>query len=225
MIMHRLAIVMVLLLAAVAVGCHSYAADAPRTIQLCPPDTTGKVPLEQTLATRRSVRKYADAPISLPQLSQLLWAAQGITDVATGHRTAPSAMGTYPLHVYVFAGKVSDLAPGVYKYIPQGHKLELVVEGNQNADAGTQPQVRTAPVLFLITADTSATAARMGAAGARDWAMLEAGAVTQNILLEEVALGLIGVPMAGYDAAKIKPMLKLPDTEAPIFIVSAAKRG
>jgi SagB-type dehydrogenase family enzyme len=134
-------------------------------------------------------------------------------------------MGTYPLHIYVFAANVSDLAAGVYKYIPQGHKLELVAEGNQNVSAGTQPQVRTAPVLFLVTADTTATAARMGAPKARDWAMLEAGCVTENILLQEVSLGLIGVPMAGYDPVKIKPLLKLPDSEEPVFIISAARRG
>lgn len=231
--MYRIAIVLVLMLLAVAVGCHLYAADeakpaaaaAPTTITLCPPDLAGKMPLEQALAQRRSVRKYADAPVTLPQVSQLLWAAQGITEPTRGLRTAPSPMATYPLHIYVFAGNVSDLPAGVYKYIPQGHKLELVVEGDQRTNAGTQPQIRTAPVLFLFTADTAATSQRAGAQRARDWAMIEVGHSAQNILLEEVALGLIGVPMAGYDAAKIKPLLKLPDTEEPIYIVSAAKRG
>ena len=229
--MCRIAIVLVLTLAVVGLGCHLYAADearpaaAPTTIALSPPDTAGKMPLEQALAQRRSVRKYADAPITLPQLSQLLWAAQGITDPASGHRTAPSAMATYPLRLYVFAGNVSDLPPGVYRYIPQGHKLELVVEGDQRTNAGSQPQIRSAPVLFLFTADTSATSQRAGAARARDWAMIEAGHAAQNILLEEVALSLVGVPMAGYDAAKIRPLLKLPDTEEPIYILSAAKRG
>ncbi len=199
-------------------------APAP-TITLPPPDLVGTMTLEQALAQRRSVRQYADASVTLPQLSQLLWAAQGITEPSRRLRTAPSAMASYPLRLYVFAGNVSDLAAGVYLYLPQEHKLQLVVEGDQRANAGTQPQIRNAPVLFLFTADITAMSQRVDTARARDWAMIEAGHAAQNLLLEEVALGLVGVPMAGYDAVKIRTLLKLPDSEEPIYIVSAAKRG
>lgn len=82
----------------------------------------GAVSLEQTLSTRRSVREYSDAPLTLVQVSQLLWAAQGVTHPG-GFRTAPSAGARYPLETYLIAGKVSGLQTGIYQYVPHSHTL------------------------------------------------------------------------------------------------------
>jgi SagB-type dehydrogenase family enzyme len=230
--MGRLTMVLVPLLAVLVVGygLHAWAqevkpAEAPTTIALPAPQVTTAVTVEQAIQQRRSVRRFAAAPVTLVQVSQLLWAAQGITDPASGHRTAPSAMATYPLRVYLFAGNVTDLPAGVYRYVPQGHKLELVVEADQRANAGGQPQMRTAPALLLFTADTTATAARAGQQMASSWAYIEAGHCAQNVLLEEIALGLVGVPMTGYDPAKVKDTLKLPDSEQPVYLIAAGQRG
>ena len=200
------------------------AAPAAQAMSLPAPDLTHATTLEQALAQRRSVRKYADAPISLAQASNLLWAAQGITEPKRGLRTAPSAMALYPLRVYLVAGKVTDLPAGAYKYVPQGHKLELVVAGDQRVNVGNQQQMTSAPAVLVYTYDTTVfkrATPEMGLA----FANLEAGHSAQNVLLEEVALGLVGVPMGGFDAAKLKATLKLADTEVPLYAVSAGQKG
>lgn len=193
-------------------------------IALPAPDLTHATTLEQALLQRRSVRRYAEAPLSLAEVSNLLWAAQGITDPPSGKRTAPSAMAVYPLQVYLVAANVTDLPAGVYRYVPLGHKLILVMEGDQRKQVGTQPQMTTAPALLVYTTDNAKLAQRVGEARASQWAALEAGHSAQNVLLEEVALDLVGVPMAAFDPAKTRAALKLPAAEEPIYVLSAAKR-
>lgn len=194
------------------------------TITLPTPASTSKVTVDEALKLRRSIRSYAEESLTLQQVSQLLWAAQGITDPKTGHRTAPSAVAVYPLHVYLFAGNVKDLPQGVYKYIPQGHKLEVVLTGDRRTDIGSQPQMQKAPAVLVFTEDLAAFAPRFGERAQR-WADIEVGHSAQNVLLEEVALGLIGVPMGGIDPAGLKTALKLGEKEQAIYAVSAAKKG
>jgi SagB-type dehydrogenase family enzyme len=134
-------------------------------------------------------------------------------------------MATYPLRVYLVAGNVEDLPPGVYRYIPKGHKLESVVAGDQRANVGSQPQMRTAPALLAFAADCTATAKRFGDNTARQLACLEIGHAAQNVLLEEIAQGLVGVGMTGFDGAKAKAALTLPENEELIYIVAAGKQG
>ena len=78
---------------------------------------------------RRSIREYTDLPLTLEDVSQLLWAGQGIT-ADWGGRTAPSAGALYPLEVYLVAGNVKNLSAGVYKYKPEGHELVKVFDGD-----------------------------------------------------------------------------------------------
>ncbi len=92
------------------------------TIALPEPRLESEVSIEETLLQRRSIREYADVPLMLNKVSQLLWAAQGIT-TGWGGRTAPSAGALYPLEVYLVVGDVEGLAVGVYKYKPEGHEL------------------------------------------------------------------------------------------------------
>ena len=85
--------------------------------------------------------------MSVADVSPIVWAAQGITSDA-GQRTAPSAQQIYPLTVYVFSQNVSGLAPGAYRYVPQGHPLEVIGLGDMSQ------QFRTpAPVGFVIVID------------------------------------------------------------------------
>lgn len=194
---------------------------APAMITLPAPQFNHALTVEQAIRQRRSVRTYAAAPVTLQQVSQLLWAAQGITEPTKGLRTAPSAMASYPLRVYLIAGNVTGLPAGAYRYIPQGHKLELVTPGDQRTNVGSQPQMQKAPVLIAYAADNSANAKRVGEQMAQQWAAIEVGHSAQNVLLEEVALGMIGVGMGGFDNAKMKTMLKLPGTEVMYYVVSA----
>jgi hypothetical protein len=99
-------------------------------IQLPEPLHDSAISLEESLSRRRSVRSYTDEPLTLQEVSQILWAAQGITDAA-GLRTAPSAGGTYPLELYVVAGNVRGLEPGVYRYLPDGHRAVKTIDGRR----------------------------------------------------------------------------------------------
>lgn len=228
---NRFAVIPVL---AILVGCFMSSVPilaedakvtAPATVITLPaPTSESKVTVEQAIKQRRSVRTYANEPLTLQQVSQLLYSAQGITDPATGHRAAPSAQATYPVKLYLVAANVKDLPAGVYLYVPQGHKLQLVVSGDQRANVGPQPQMQKAPALFVFSADFTEIGPKYGARADR-FASLEVGHSAQNILLEEVALGLIGVPMGGFDEAKIKPALKMTEKEVPMYVVSAAKKG
>jgi len=106
------------LLAAQLLAGLAWAADkVNKTIQLPEPKIIGKMSIEESIFRRRSQRSFLPNQLTLDQLSQLLWAAQGITDKTWGFRAAPSSGSLYPLTIYVVK---SD---GVFRYVPDGHKL------------------------------------------------------------------------------------------------------
>lgn len=181
-----------------------------------------RVTVEQAIRERRSVRAYSETQLSLQEVSQLLWAAQGITEPTRGLRSAPSAMGTYPLDLYLVAGDVRGLPSGVYKYIPKGHQLELVATGDKRNDLGKQPQMTKAPADLVYAAD-KARLQKLGDKGML-FAAMEAGHSAQNVLLEEVALGLVGVGMAGFDENDVRSALKLSPEQTPMYVVSAGRK-
>lgn len=137
--------------------------EAP--IKLPPPSLKGKTSVEQAVSKRRSVRRFRAQPLSLPQLSQILWSAQGIT--GTG-RAAPSAGATYPLEVFAFVGKqtVESLETGIYHYEVDIHSLSLHLKGvlrQKLAEAALgQGFIATCPVDIVICALPSRTAHRYG---------------------------------------------------------------
>ena len=104
--------------------------------------------VEKALLERRSVRSYKAEPLTIPEIAQILWAAQGITEPKKGMRTAPSARGMYLIEVYLVAGNVTNLPAGMYKYVPQGHELMKIAEGNVRDDlfkAAGQAQIKKRP--------------------------------------------------------------------------------
>ena len=107
--------------------------EAGDIIILPEPRDSGCISVEEALLERRSVRNYKDGALTLAEISQLLWAAQGVTHPG-GYRTAPSAGALYPLEVYVVVGNVEDLPAGIYKYRLQGHELEKVAGGDVRAE-------------------------------------------------------------------------------------------
>ncbi len=194
-------------------------------IELPAPVTRGTVSVEEALQARRSVRAYADTPLTLAQLGQILWAAQGITS-ADGHRTAPSAGATYPLELYVVVGNVTGLPAGVYKYRPQGHELVPHLDGDVRATlaraAVRQGWVTQAPVTLAITAVPERTRARYADRTDR-FVAIEVGHVGQNVYLEAVALGL-GTVMAGAIVDdSVAAVLKLDPAERPLAVMPLGK--
>lgn len=197
------------------------AADSSLPIDLPPAQTRGRVALEDTLQRRRSVRAFAEAPLTLAQAGQLLWAAQGQTS-PDGRRTAPSAGALQPLELYLVAGAVQDLAPGIYRYRPAGHALVRIATGDRRAalaaaSHGGQHWLQQAPALVVLAGVVARSAGRYGARAER-LVLLEAGAATQNLLLQAVALGLGATFVGAFDDAAVATLLALPAGERPLVL-------
>ncbi|MBN1490209.1 MAG: SagB/ThcOx family dehydrogenase, partial [Phycisphaerae bacterium] len=174
---------------------------------LPPPNLEGKMPLEQAIAKRRSVREFANTAVTLPELGQLCWAGQGITDPDHGYRASPSAGATFPIELLVVSHE------GVDHYQPKDHSLARVLTGDYRrilGEAGLgQKAFTSAPVSIIITAVIERTAGKYRDRAER-YCVLEAGHVAQNILLQATSLDLAGVPMGGFDDVKVGKALNLP---------------
>ena len=197
-------------------SCGQSANGAGKEIILPAPATTGGMPLVEAIAKRRSVRAFTDRKLNLQQISQLAWAAQGITEPERGLRAAPSAGATYPLELYLFT---SD---GLFKYVPQGHKLLQLRDQDQQAELAMaalgQASVNNAALDFVITGVVARTSAKYRERAER-YVYMEAGHVAQNIHLQAVALGLGSVPVGAFKDAEITKLLNLPQGETPIYII------
>jgi SagB-type dehydrogenase family enzyme len=195
-------------------------------IELPDPFLDSPTSIEQALSERRSVRDYSNAPLTLAEISQLLWAAQGITH-PSGYRTAPSAGALYPLEVYLVAGNVEDLPAGVYLYDPEKHLLKLVSEGDirsRLADAALgQEPVENAAAVIVIAAVYERTTGKYGDRGIR-YVHMEVGSAAQNIYLQAVSLDLGTVFIGAFDDEEIKKVVGLQDQEQPLCIMPVGRK-
>lgn len=183
--------------------------------ELPDPQLRGKQSLEETLASRRTVREFTDEPLTDAHISQLLWAAQGVTDPAW-LRAAPSAGALYPLELYVAQSS------GLYHFEPAKHGLKRrrgkdLRQAIHEAALG-QEAVLKAPAVFLITAARAPTQAKYGSRAER-YVHMEAGHAAQNLLLQAVALDLGGVPIGAFNDDRLSEILGLPDSEAPLYLI------
>lgn len=215
-----LALVAAVLLVA---GCAS---DAPRWVKgttarfsqqiaLPSPATAGPMSLEQAIAERRSRRSFADQPLPLDAIGQLLWAGQGITGTG-GKRAAPSAGALYPLELYVMT------ASQLMHYIPDGHRVELRYQPDLRpqlrAAAFGQTAVGAAPDIIIVAANPAKTRAKYGVEAER-LVDLEAGHAAENILLEATSNGLAAVPVGSFDAARVAATVALLPNETVLYLI------
>jgi SagB-type dehydrogenase family enzyme len=189
------------------------------------PKTTGGVSVEEAIARRRSIREYRDKPLAIEELSQILWAAQGITDPANMFRAAPSAGALYPLEVYVVvrSNGVVGLNPGIYKYNPVGHEIVKIRDGDFSYELFnaclSQDWVRNAQVNIVITAIYGRTTWRYGDRGRERYVHMEVGHVGENIYLQCVALGLGTVAVGAFSDDQVWSILGKPKDEAPLYVM------
>ena len=177
-----------------------------KPIKLNQPNVKRGLPVMTALQKRQSTREYADKKLELQDLSDLLWAAAGINRPESGKWTAPTAMNKQEIDVYVC------LQEGAYLYHPKANSLEPVTkEDLRPAVGGGQGFVATAPVCLVMVADLS----KFG--GEVLMPALDAGIVSQNISLFCSGTGLVTVPRASMDQAKLKSGLKLKDTQRPLI--------
>lgn len=195
------------------------------TITLSVPIYKSQISIEEALQRRRSVREFKNEPITLQQVAQLLWAAQGITS-KMGFRTAPSAGALYPLEIYLVSGNVTGLPAGIYHYVPANHVLELLNSGDKRKDlahaALYQHDIQQGEADIVITADYRKTTAKYGSRGER-YVYMEAGHAAENICLQVVSLGLGTVTIGSFDDAAVKSVLNVSTRENPLYIMPIGK--
>ena len=201
---------------------------SPAVIKMMLPEPRydGEVSIEEALLKRRSIRQYTGEPLTPQEVSQLLWAGQGITD-PRGYRTAPSAGALYPLEIYVVVGDVENLAEGVYKYEPVEHELVKVLEGDKRTDLATaalgQSSVSDAAIDIVVVAVYERTTVKYGERGIR-YVHIEVGHAAQNMCLQATAMDLGIVTVGAFDDQQVKEVLDLPEDEQPLYILPIGRK-
>jgi SagB-type dehydrogenase family enzyme len=234
-------IVIVLFFIGISMILHGQTQKESSLIIFPDPKLKGDMSVEEALQNRRSRRQYSNAPLSKEDLGQILWAAQGITEKQStppglwgdrpwpgGFRTAPSAGALYPLDVYAVVGRVKDMEPGVYVYLPGKHALELTVKGDLRKKlaqaALDQTQVRDGAAVLVISGVYARCAAKYGNRAQR-YTHIETGHVGQNIYLQAESLG-IGTVMAGaFNDKQVQSVLELSKEEMPLAVMSLGYRN
>ncbi|MBL7070721.1 MAG: divalent cation tolerance protein CutA [Candidatus Omnitrophica bacterium] len=187
-----------------------------KEIALPLPDLKGEMSVEESISGRRSVRAFKLQDLTPEEVSQLLWACQGITDKETGHRAAPSAGALYPLEAYVVK------MDGIFHYNVENHSLEPVIEKDERkalvGAAWNQGFIEGAPMTVVLCAIRSRVTSRYGAK-ADMYINMEAGHAAQNLHLQAVALGLASVPVGAFDVDAIRKILDLPEDYEPVYLI------
>jgi SagB-type dehydrogenase family enzyme len=182
-------------------------AQDTETIVLNPPDKERGLPFMEAMSLRASVTEFDAIPLKLQDLSDLLWAANGINRPDEGKRTAPSAMNAQDIDIYVL------MESGIYFYDPKEYLLQPVVDGDHRMlVASRQVEVAEAPVICLLVSDISRF--RAGEDSLKlVWAAMDAGIVSQNINIFCAATGLTTRPRATMDQEKLREILELKDSQ------------
>ena len=203
-------------------------------MRLPKPATPVSGSLVAAIAARRTVREFADRPVSLDHAGQLLWAGQGLTGGSDG-RAAPSAGARHPLSLTLVAGAVAGLAPGAYGYHPRDHRVALNLAGDlrealAEAAIGPQPWLVRAALTILIAGDEDGMRRHFadqppeGVRGTR-YLYLEAGHAAQNIYLQATVLGLGAVLVAGFDDDAVAALSATPQGHAPLGLLAVGHPG
>lgn len=190
-------------------------------IKLPPPTLKSKTSLEEAINKRRSVRSFKPYKISLQEVSQLLWAAYGISDKKNGFRTVPSAGATYPLEIYYFVEE------GFFHYFVFEHSVECILQKDLRKEVAKiclgQNFISEASIDILICAVYDRTTFYYGERGYR-YVLMEVGHCAQNISLQAISLGLDSVCVGAFDDNRLKQFLSLLEDINPLYIVAIGKK-
>lgn len=207
--------------ASALVALAGIARAQPAAVRLPEPRRQGAMSLEAALAARHSTRALTRDSLDLADVSQLLWAAQGVNR-PDGHRTAPAAGGIYALEIYVVAARVRGLAAGVYHYRQAGHVLEPVSAGERLqaiTDSAThQAWQADAAVAFVFASDPSRLGGRFHDRAER-YAPMEVGFAAQDLYLEAAALGLATTFAGSFQDSTMARLVGLPEGLRPMGIM------
>ncbi len=196
-----------------------------KTTKLPEPRFDSAVSIETALFKRRSVRRFAKQAVTVAEISQLLWSAQGVTS-QKGYRTAPSAGALYPIELYVLAGEVGDLDTGIYKYDPRQHQILNTAKGDKRPElckaALGQSSVKNAPAVLVFCAVYERVTFRYGDRGIQ-YVHMEVGHAIQNVCLQAISLGLGSVIIGAFHDVEVRHILNLESTERPLLILPVGR--
>jgi SagB-type dehydrogenase family enzyme len=199
--------------------------DMPGTLMLPKPRRERLGSVGSCIRHRRSVRGFRDEALTLGELGQLLWAAQGQTDVE-GKRSAPSAGVLYPLEMSVLVGRVADLDAGTYRYWALRHALRQVSRGDWRKQliqaSGGQDWIATAAAVPCIAAVFARTMGKYGERG-RGYVFMEAGIAAANLMLQAVGLGLATTIVGAFDDGAVARILQLTAEEVPLCLIPVGR--
>jgi SagB-type dehydrogenase family enzyme len=198
-------------------------------VGLPPAAEKGGMPVWEAIGKRRSARDFRNIPISAAELSQLLWASQGVTKVVGdyGLRTAPSAGALYPVETYLSIQMVEDIGPGIYHYGVRRHQLELLRSGDLRA------AVAEAALDQSFLAEAAVVLAWTAVFGRSKWkyrerayryVYLDAGHIAQNCALAAVSLGLGSCQVAALYDDEVNAILGVDGKEESILYMTAVGR-
>lgn len=204
--------------------------EAPK-VPLGDPLTEGGSSIWDVMRKRRSERRYRSAPVSLDQLSQLLWAAQGTTGGRGGvrFRTAPSAGALYPVETYLVIHDVETVDAGIYHYGVEHHELETLDLGDFRKEiaraALDQRMTAQANVVFVWTAVFERSKWKYRQRAYR-YVYLDAGHIAQNVALAAVALGLGSCQIAALYDREANELLGVDGVEeSTVYMTTVGRPG
>jgi SagB-type dehydrogenase family enzyme len=194
-------------------------------VKLPTPRQDGDVSLERCIEQRRSVRSFRDQALTGDELSQLLWAAQGVTG-PEGERAVPSAGALYPLELYIIAANVASLKASVYHYLADRHELLLAAPGCAyemlvEATLG-QDWIVEAPACICIAAVFERTTVKYEERGRR-YVYMEAGHAAESLMLQAAALGLATTMVGAFSDHGVSQLLGLSPREVPLCLIPVGK--
>lgn len=179
--------------------------------------------LLKIIAKRRSIRRYKKKPLTMEELSVLLWSTYGCIDQYCRRRAVPSAGATYPMEIFVFVRKdgVEGVEPGIYHYEPLTHSINLVNKGDYHRELYNaclnQKWVLEAPINIVITAVHDRTTSWYGERGFR-YIYMEAGHIGQNIYLVATSLGLGTVAIGAFNDDYIRKIIGLDNNYIVLYV-------
>ena len=198
---------MILFFATFSLIVSSLFAQKAKTIMLNPPDTNRGLSVMKALSKRASATVFDTASLKIQDLSDVLWAANGINRPAIGKRTAPSAMNAQEVDVYVF------LKSGTYLYDATKNILNVIADGdNRKLCTGGQEFAAIPPVFCVLVADISKFK-RGNDSTKMIIASEDAGIVSQNISVFCASVGFSTRPRATMDQKKLRDLLKLKESQ------------
>ena len=227
--------VIILLPASLLGGKYMLDHKAVATVELPKPVLTGEFSIEKVLHERRSVRKYTDEPLTLEEVSQLLWSAYGITYtreglpefIRGGFKTAPSAGARYPLEIYLVAGNVKGLLPGVYWYVPQGHVIHRLADGDVRSDLMaaclSQKFAGEAPASIVWSAVYERCTEKYGERGRDRYVCMDLGHSAQNVYLQCGSLGLGTCAIGAFTDEDLKKVIGMTEEEEPLYVMPVGR--